>query len=41
MKFLLVILILLVIGIFFNLQNSFAHKDVKVGNITITAGWLT
>jgi len=41
MKFLLVILILLVIGIFFNLQNSFAHKDVQVGNITITAGWLT
>ena len=41
MKFLLVMLILLVIGIFFSLQNSFAHKDVQIGNITITAGWLT
>src|SRR5215211_4393472 len=44
MKFLLVVLILLVIGIvsfFFSIQNSFAHKDIQVGNITITAGWLT
>jgi hypothetical protein len=41
MKFLLVILILLIVGIFFSTQNSFAHKDVQVGNITITAGWLT
>jgi hypothetical protein len=41
LKFLLVILILLIVGIFFSTQNSFAHKDVQVGNITITAGWLT
>ena len=46
MKFLVVILTFLaVVGIiflsFFNIQNSFAHKDVQVGNITITAGWLT
>lgn len=45
MKFLLVVLTFLVVSIiflfFFNIQNSFAHKDVQVGNITITAGWLT
>src|SRR5215204_2059717 len=41
MKFILVILTLLIFGIFFSTQNSFAHKDVQVGNITITAGWLT
>jgi hypothetical protein len=41
LKFLLVILILLIVGIFFSTQNSFAHKDVQVGNITITAGWRT
>jgi hypothetical protein len=41
LKLLLVILILLIVGIFFSTQNSFAHKDVQVGNITITAGWLT
>ena len=44
MKFLLVVLTFLVVSIiflfFFNIQNSFAHKDVQVGNITITAGWL-
>ena len=39
MKFPLVILTILVFGILFNLQTSFAHKDVHVGNITITAGW--
>jgi hypothetical protein len=41
MKFFLVILTLFIISIFFSTQNSFAHKDVQVGNITITAGWLT
>src|SRR5215211_7332935 len=41
MKLILVILTLLIFGIFFSTQNSFAHKDVQVGNITITAGWLT
>src|SRR5215216_1335895 len=47
MKFLLVVLMLLMVGIlfsffsFFSIQNTFAHKDVQVGNITITAGWLT
>jgi hypothetical protein len=40
MKFLLVILTLLIVSIFFSTQNSFAHKDVQVGNMTITAGWL-
>ncbi|MGB9169442.1 MAG: hypothetical protein WCB31_10995 [Nitrososphaeraceae archaeon] len=39
MKFPLVILTILVFGIFFHFQTSFAHKDVQVGNITITAGW--
>ena len=39
MKFPLVILTMLVFGILFNLQTSFAHKDVHIGNITITAGW--
>ena len=39
MKFPLVILTILVFGILFNLQTSFAHKDVHIGNITITAGW--
>src|SRR5215207_6705574 len=41
MKFILVILTLLIFGIFFSTQNSYAHEDVQVGNITITAGWLT
>jgi hypothetical protein len=45
MKFLLVILMISGVGLvffsYFGIQNSFAHKDVQVGNITITAGWLT
>ena len=48
MKLLVVVLTILVVvvisisfSLFFNIQNSFAHKDVQVGNITITAGWLT
>ena len=45
MKFLLVILMISGVGLvffsYFGIQNSFAHKDVQVGNIKITAGWLT
>ena len=46
MKFLVSILTFFVVtGIFlsssFSIQNIFAHKDVQVGNMTITAGWLT
>src|SRR5215203_4662555 len=46
MKLLVVVLTILIVisisfSLFFNIQNSFAHKDVQVGNITITAGWLT
>jgi len=46
MKLLVVVLTILIVisisfSLFFNIQNSFAHKNVQVGNITITAGWLT